>query len=81
MPHKVKLYGNNDGLVQFEDSSAAHHAPSFFNGHNLRGSTIKVCTCAHWSGTSALFVWLPVKGGDLLPCVSVFLRVRMSSQK
>ena len=42
MPHKVKLYGSNDGLVQFDDSLSAHKAPAFYNNHNLRGHTITV---------------------------------------
>lgn len=42
MPHKVKLYSDNDGLIEYEDSSAAHAAPNFFDGHEIRGSKIKV---------------------------------------
>jgi len=42
MPHRVKFYGNDDCLVQYEDSHAAHAAPSFFNESDFKGSTIKV---------------------------------------
>jgi RNA recognition motif-containing protein len=42
MPYRVKFYGNDDCLVQYEDSHAAHAAPSFFDGQDLKGATLKV---------------------------------------
>eukprot|EP00635_Sarcinochrysidales_sp_CCMP3193_P015725 CAMPEP_0118888966 /NCGR_PEP_ID=MMETSP1166-20130328/116_1 /TAXON_ID=1104430 /ORGANISM="Chrysoreinhardia sp, Strain CCMP3193" /LENGTH=138 /DNA_ID=CAMNT_0006827547 /DNA_START=81 /DNA_END=493 /DNA_ORIENTATION=- len=42
MPHRVKFYGNDDCLLQYEDSHAAHAAPSFFDDSDFNGSTIKV---------------------------------------
>ncbi|GJP35667.1 hypothetical protein CLOM_g20184, partial [Closterium sp. NIES-68] len=47
-PYNVKLYtderGRNkgDGVLTYEDPQAAHSAGGFFNGHTVRGSTIKV---------------------------------------
>ncbi|GJP81594.1 hypothetical protein CLOP_g11737 [Closterium sp. NIES-67] len=47
-PYNVKLYtderGQNkgDGVLTYEDPQAAHSAGGFFNGHTVRGSTIKV---------------------------------------
>jgi len=42
MPYRIKFYGNNDCLLQYEDSHAAHAAPSFFDGTEFLGSKIKV---------------------------------------
>ena len=38
MPFKIKIYpGNTDCVLQYVDASAAHAAPGFFNGHELKG--------------------------------------------
>mmetsp|Transcript_19255 Transcript_19255/g.58360 ORF Transcript_19255/g.58360 Transcript_19255/m.58360 type:complete len:153 (-) Transcript_19255:358-816(-) len=42
MPHRIKFYGNDDCLIQYEDSHAAHAAPSFFDGTEMKGSKLHV---------------------------------------
>lgn len=42
MPYKIKMYGNNDCLLQYEEGSAAHACPKFFNDYDLKGSKLKV---------------------------------------
>ena len=42
MPFRVKFYGNNDCLLQYEDSHAAHAAPSFFDGYEMKGCKLHV---------------------------------------
>ena len=41
MPHRIKFYGNDDCLIQYEDSHAAHAAPSFFDGTEMKGSKLR----------------------------------------
>ena len=36
MPYRVKFYGNDDCLLHYEDPHAAHAAPSFFDGQELK---------------------------------------------
>ena len=42
MPYRVKFYGNDDCLLHYEDPHAAHAAPSFFDGQELKGSKLHV---------------------------------------
>jgi len=42
MPFRVKFYGNDDCLLHYEDSHAAHAAPSFFDGQEMQGSKLHV---------------------------------------
>ena len=44
MPYRVKFYGNDDCLLHYEDPHAAHAAPSFFDGQELKGSKLHVET-------------------------------------
>jgi len=45
-PYKIKLYKpgqeGGDGVLSYEDPSAAQAAPGWFNGTELKGATIKV---------------------------------------
>ena len=42
MPYRVKLYGNDDCLLHYEDPHAAPRGPSFFDGQELKGSKLHV---------------------------------------
>lgn len=53
MPYKITIVKGTKALIQFEESTAAHAAPNFFNGADLKGSKIKVVIAGKTPGHGA----------------------------